>query len=208
MVPPTLDYLFTRLAIHDLQINQGDVGGTRLAPILTALKQQAFPIPSNKRYTLIMLTDGGDTQLEALPNEAHNQEEQAILQALPKPEQFHLKLLTIGMGSLQAQAIPQVSFNGKPVSSKLEPDILQLLAKQEKGTYYMASEWNAWDLAQELMKQINANASAPALGIAKERQVQTAKQEEMLVDRYYQIPLGLALLFYCLNLLLPDVRRL
>jgi len=208
VVPPTLDYLFTRLAIKDLHIDQGDVGGTRFAPVLTALKKQAFPEPSSKHYTVIVLTDGGDTQLEALNGEAREKEKQAILNAIPNPEQLHLRLLTIGLGSTKPQPIPHVTYNGKPVLSKLEPEILQQLAAQERGKYYMAEEWTSWDLAQQILTQIKRDDWGNTPGTQGEREVSAVKKEDVIVDLYYQIPLGLAILFYLLNLLLPDVRHI
>ncbi len=66
VVPPTLDYLFTRLSIEELHINQGNVGGTRLAPVLNALKEQASSKIVSKYQTVILLTDGGDTKLGML----------------------------------------------------------------------------------------------------------------------------------------------
>lgn len=208
VVPPTLDYIFMRLMINDLNIDQGGIGGTRFAPILAALKQQAFPEPSLKRYTIFMLTDGGDTQLETLTGAVQEQEKEAILNALPDPEQFHIKLFTIGLGSIKAQPIPNVIFDGKPVFSKLESDILQSLAEHEKGKYYMAAKWNSWELAQELVAQMNENNLSKLGEMHTERKVAAVNKEDIIVDLYYQIPLGLVLLFYFLNLLLPDVRRL
>lgn len=208
VVPPTLDYIFTRLAIKDLHIDQGDVGGTRFAPVLAALKEQAFPKPSPKRYTVIMLTDGGDTQLESLSGEARIQATQTILNAIPNPEELHLHLFTIGLGSLQSQPIPHVSFEGKPVFSKLEPEILQQIAAQERGKYDMAARKSSWNLAQELIAQIGHQEMMEVQHMQTERQVLAAQKEDLIVDWYYQIPLGLALLFYLLNLLLPDVRRI
>ena len=208
VVPATLDYIFTRLMINDLHIDQGDVGGTCFASVLTALKQQAFPEPALKRYTIFMLTDGGDTQLEALTGSAKEQEKEAILNALPDPQQFHIKLFTIGLGSLTAQPIPNVTSDGKPVLSKLEPDILQSLAEHERGKYYMAEKWTSWNLAQEIVAQMNENDFSDLKGAHAERKVAAINKEDVIVDLYYQIPLGLVLLFYFLNLLLPDVRRL
>lgn len=208
VVPSTVDYLFTRLSIKELHINEGDVGGTRLAPVLAALQQQAFPEPSPKRYTVIMLTDGGDTQLEALKGTAQEQERQAILNAIPNPQQLHVRLFTIGLGSLTPQPIPNVTFEGKPVLSKLEPDILKQLAAQERGLYYMAQEWTSWDLAQEFIAQMGEEELIEQQKFQQERQVAVIKKDDILVDLYYQIPLGLALLFYLLNFLLPDVRRI
>jgi Ca-activated chloride channel homolog len=208
VVPPTVDYLFIRLSIKELHIDEGDVGGTNFAPVLISLQQQAFPTPSPKRYSIIMLTDGGDNQLEALKGEAQEKARQAILSAIPNPQQLHLRLFTVGLGSLKPQPIPNVTFEGKPVLSKLEPDILQQLAKQERGKTYMANDWTSWDLAHELIAQIGEDELVEEQGPQKERQVAAVNQEDTLVDLYYQIPLGLALLFYFLNFLLPDVRRL
>jgi Ca-activated chloride channel family protein len=205
VVPATLDYLFVRLALKELHIDEGDVGGTRFAPVLTALRQQAFPEPSLKRYTVILFSDGGDTQLATLKGEARNQEKQAILTAIPHPDQLHLRLFTIGLGALQPQVIPHVTFEGKPVSSQLEPAILEELAAKERGVYYMAQKWTSWNLAQELITQMGQDP--PIEHGELERRVAPIKQEDVLVDLYYQIPLSLALLFYFFNLLLPDVRR-
>lgn len=207
VVPATLDYIFMRLSIKELHIDQGDVGGTRFAPVLSALKEQAFPEPSSKRYTIILLTDGGDTKLEALTEETREEEKQAILNAIPYPQQFHLRLLTVGIGSLQSQPIPHVKFDGKPVLSKLEPEILQELAARERGYYYMAGEWTSWNLAQEILTRMREDDEMDSQRLQAERKVTAAKKEDIIVDLYYQIPLGLALLFYFLNLLLPDVRR-
>lgn len=205
VVPPTLDYIFARLSIHDLQIDQGDVGGTRFEPILKDLQRQAFPVPSEKRISIVMLSDGGDTQLESLKEDALKKEEEAILNAISDPEQFHLKLFTIGMGSLKGQPIPDVTLEGKPVLSKLEPTILKLLAKQERGKFYMAEQWNISDLTDELLAQMKNNSP---ISLGNEKNVNVLNHENWITDLYYQIPLGLAILFYFLNLLLPDVRRL
>lgn len=208
VVPPTLDYIFTRLMMNDLHINQGDVGGTDFTSILTSLKEQVFSKPSLQHYTIFMLTDGGDTQLEFLKGASRNQAKEAILNALPNPEQFHIQIFTIGIGALQAQPIPNVSFQGKPVNSKLEPHILQSLAEQGRGSYYMAEKWTSWNLARELVSQMNKSHFSHLKIAQAERKIATVKKEDMIVDLYYQIPLGLMLLFYFLNLLLPDVRRL
>lgn len=208
LVPPTVDYLFVRLSIKELHLDEGDVGGTLFAPVLTALKQQAFPEPSPKRYTLIMLTDGGDTQLESLQGEALEKEKQSILTAISNPQQLHLRLFTIGLGSSQPQTIPHVSSNGQPVLSQQEPEILKQLAAAERGKYYNAQEETSWDLSQDIIAQMGNDPLTTQQDYQGERQVAKVKREDIIVDLYYQIPLGLALVFYLMNLLLPDVRRL
>lgn len=208
VVPPTLDYLFIRLSMKELHIDEGDVGGTRFAPILKSLQEQAFPDPSPKQYTVFMLTDGGDTQLETLKGEARELAKQAILNAIKDPQKFHLRLFTIGIGSLKPTAIPHVDEGGKPVLSKLEPEILEELAERDRGKYVMAGEWTSWDLAQELKREMGEDPLIYPQGSSSDRQFSTADQKKIVVDWYFQIPLGLALLFYAINLLLPDVRRI
>lgn len=204
VVPATLDYIFTRLSIKDLHIDQGDA---RFAPVLAALKEQAFPEPSSKHYTVIMLTDGGDSRLEQFTGAEQIKEREAILNAIDNPQQLHVHFLTVGLGSLKPEPIPQVTFNGQPVLSQLEPEILKELASRERGQYYMAIKTTSWNLAQKIALQIEKNEQEIVQGISK-REVATAQKEEMVVDLYYQIPLGLALLFYFLNILLPDVPHL
>ncbi len=208
LVPPTVDYLFVRLSIKDLHINQTDVGGTLFTPVLSALKQQAFPKPSPKHYSIIFLTDGGDNELEELKGEARKKAEEAILNAIPDPLQLHLRLFAIGLGSLKPHPIPQVVFEGKPVLSKLESAILERLAAKERGVYYNAEEWTSWDLSRELATQITNDPLIGPQETSSERQIAPIKAEDIIVDLYYQIPLGIALLFYLLNYLLPDVRKI
>lgn len=204
LVPPTLDYLFVRLSMKELHIDEGDVGGTRFAPILADLQKEAFPNPSPKRYSVIMLSDGGDTQLESLTGEAQKGEQQKILNALSRPEGLHLKLFTIGIGSSQPTPIPHVSESGKPVLSKLEPAILQKLALKNRGKYFNASEWTSWDLAVEIKREMGEDPLITSQEFADRGLIQ---QDSLLVDWYFQIPLALALLFYLFNLSIPDVRK-
>jgi Ca-activated chloride channel family protein len=168
IVPPTLDYLFTRLAIKNLHIDEGGVGGTRFGPVLTELKKEAFP----------------------------------------DPKQTHLHLLTVGIGSLEAEPIPNVTFKDKPVLSKLEPEILKELASRERGQYLMANSGNSWDLAQKILSEIKNNRLSDSAEMQSERKVAAIQQQDFIFDLYYQIPIGIALFFYLLNLLLPDVYRL
>lgn len=206
VVPPTLDYLFLRLAIKDLAINTGDIGGTRLAPVLTTLREQMFATSSAKYYTVLLFSDGGDTALEQLQGEAKEREREAILNALPNANRAHFRLFSIGLGTLKAQPIPHVTFEGRTVSSALEPDILKQLAQKAEGTYYQAQDWNSWDLAQELMRQVN-NASLSSIeNWEEERKIAPVKPDEVLTDLYYQIPLGIALIFYLINLWLSDAK--
>lgn len=205
VVPPTLDYVFARMAIYDLQIDQGDVGGTRFTPTLSALKEGALFKPKGKQYTLLLFSDGGDTQLE-IPSERENEKER-ILSELSSIERLKLRIFTIGVGGEKGEPIPDVSFNGKPVISKVDPEILQLLAREKGGEYYSTEKLSSIDLSKELMEQINKRFGGEVNDPSKITAMSINKEEEVITDLYFQVPLGIAMLFYFFNLLLPDVRR-
>ncbi|WP_079979284.1 vWA domain-containing protein [Candidatus Protochlamydia sp. R18] len=209
MVPSTNDYLFTRMMIKGLSINEGDVEGTNFETALTLLKKKLFELPKEKLLTLILFSDGGDEQFEKLEDPYKQKAIQNILSILPDSIKDHLYFLTVGMGSSQPQLIPHVLFEGKPVYSKLEPFLLEQLATHYQGKYYLAESWTNKNLTEELNKQLLNESvrkqTEPAQSL--ERKVRLAKQDELLSDLYYQIPLGISIFLLLLYLILPDARR-
>ncbi|MCE2982771.1 MAG: VWA domain-containing protein [Parachlamydia sp.] len=206
LVPPTYDYLFTRLIIKSLSINHGDVGGTHFQKILTDLKEKLFVQPQQKTTTLVLLSDGGDQVIEKTEGAARQEAMNNILASLPSPETFHFRLLTIGVGKEMASMIPHVKHEGEPVYSKLEPAILEALASRFNGTYYPAADWRTYELAHALADEIGAVATEPTQSL--QRTVFQPKSQEILYDLYYQIPLGISLLIFLAYLLLPEARKL
>lgn len=204
LVPPTLDYIFTRISIRDLHIDEGDSGGVQFASVLSSLKERAFPYPSSKQYVVLLMTDGGDTNLEKLTGEENKQERIRILQAISDSKELHLRLLTIGFGSLNAQTIPRVTYQGQSVTSKLEPVLLEMLAEKGRGKYFQADKWNAWPLSKALIEEINLDSGKNNKLEGSARKFVEANGSDLIVDLYYQIPLGLALFFYMIYFLLPD----
>jgi Ca-activated chloride channel family protein len=208
LAPPTVDYLFLRLMIRELHLDEGDVGGTSFAAALESLSEGAFQKPSLKHYSVIFLSDGGDNQLDLLQGREREEEVKRIINAIPDPAQFNIRFYTVGIGSSKRQQIPHVTNEeGKPVESALEPEILEQLAKRNRGKYYQADQWSSWSLSREIASQIGQDPLISAQDGRPARQVTSIKQEDLIFDLYYQIPLGMALLFFFLNLLLPDVRR-
>ncbi|WP_068471372.1 VWA domain-containing protein [Candidatus Protochlamydia phocaeensis] len=211
LVPPTNDYIFTRLMIKSLTFDAGDVGGTSYQKILSDLKDKLFPVPTSKLYTLIILSDGGDNKIEELKGEEREKAMQAVLNALPNPNEFHFRLFTVGIGSLKPGLIPHVTtLEGKPVYSQLDPTLLKQLAQRYQGQYYQAQEWTSWNLSHELFRQIQESMLEQQMEPARslERKVSIAKKDEVLSDLYFQVPLGLAILLLTASLILPNVRRL
>jgi Ca-activated chloride channel family protein len=211
LVPPTLDYLFTRLVIKQLHINEVDVGGTNIGSALESARKDLPSTQWNKLYTFILMSDGGDHTIEGEEGAKRQKAIEDIVQKLESFNSLNYRLFSIGMGSLEGQTIPNVTDQGKPVHSKLESDLLQQLAQQGRGTYYEANQWNAWRLATDLVNQMGKDApyeEQAQSSLGGQRKVRPAQEEDRTYDLYFQIPLGLSILFLLLTLILPDARRI
>jgi Ca-activated chloride channel family protein len=206
IVPATMDYLFVRLMIKGLHFDEGDVGGTLYQPVLTELFKKALP-NTNKIYSLIILSDGGDTSIEALQGDAQKNALTQILNTLPGAKDLNLRVFTIGIGSATPQPIPRVTKDGKAVQSALEPKLLKLLAKKGQGEYFQASEETPWNLAQQIVEQITQDPPFIQNQAVSIRKVVVPKPDDLIYDLYFQIPLGIAILLLLGILILPDTGR-
>jgi Ca-activated chloride channel family protein len=212
LVPSTLDYLFARLALRQLKINEGDVEGTNFEKVLTSLKIKVLTAPDSRLYTVILLSDGGDNQIETLQGQTREQAILNIVQIISNLQGLNLRLFTIGVGSKEGGIIPHVTFKGGPVTSKLEDDLLKALANQGRGAYYEARSLPVWNLTQGILNKMGQDpiyeeeAGQGLASTSLARKVIPAKKEEMVYDLYYQIPLGLAILCLLIYFALPDIR--
>jgi Ca-activated chloride channel family protein len=210
LVPPTLDYLFTRLQLKELHINEGESEGTNFSRVLSQLKMKLPSPPVSGLYTVILLSDGGDNEIESLQEKARETAIEKISELIPNPKERNLRLFTIGMGSKTDSLIPHVTFKGKPVKSKLEEDILKSLAYQERGAYYEASSIPVWNLVQDILNRMKQDPLYEENGKDSfshlERKFIPINQEDVSYDLYYQIPLALSLISLLFYLILPDTR--
>lgn len=208
VVPSTLDYLFTRMMIDDLHINEGDVGGTLFAPVLEALKSKALTGKLAHAHGLIILSDGGDNEVYK-QNPPSEEALQKILNVFSDLEANQLKIFTVGLGKPNPSIIPKVTdAQGKPVESQLQSELLDRLAKEGQGEFYAAYQWNDWDLSTKLIQNINAAIDQNKQeAVNPERKIMPVKEEDKIADLYYQIPLGMAIVLLLAGMLIPDVKR-
>lgn len=201
IVPQTLDYLFTRLMIHELAINEGTVGGTHFQPVLEELKSKMMAESLAYSRTIFLFSDGEDNQVYA--NDQIDQSAlNAILNAFTDKQTENLHLLTIGVGGLEESKIPHVKDKeGKSVTSRLHPELLKKLASKFGGTYFESSKQDSWTLSQQLLNAVQKNASVKS----NNRQVVPALQEEKISDLYFQIPLFLAILLLFGGLIVREI---
>lgn len=200
--PPTLDYLFLILALRDLSINEGGTAGTDVATALQHLHKISWGVPSNKEYTLVILSDGEDTVLEGLQGNERSQAREKIMDPLKNALDSHLRVFTIGIGSAAGAPVPGLTFEGKPVVTHLHEELLKDISLIGRGKYYSAATASTLEILQALLDEFNAD-----LLEAQKRQqplLSTQTEETTRYDLYYQIPLGLALLLlasllFCFN---------
>lgn len=204
LVPPTYDYLFTRLVIKNLQINEGEIGGTNLKTILSDLKEKIFSQSLAKLYTFIIISDGGDNELEKLQGVARQQRINEIANIFSNAHEIQLRIFTVGTGSTLGGIVPNVTLNGQTVTSKLDADVLKQLALIGRGEYFGANDYDAWNLARQIGDKIDQDS--PFDKSSDTRVVIPPSPEEISSDRYYQLPLGLALLLLLIVFVLPDTQ--
>lgn len=204
LVPLTSDYLFARLLLRDLQINQGGGDGTNILKTLQEMRRRYFEKPSERLKTVILLSDGGDNHLELSAINAHDQEVHKILQPIVAAKSQHLRVFTIGLGSRQGALIPNLSYQGKSVSSALDQELMEKLAKEGEGLYIFANQFSAPEIAQQVIKQFKKSP----VGVTEETITRTLSSEskvDFIRDWYYQTPLGIAIILLAFILFWPDV---
>jgi len=138
-VPPTIDYLYTRLALKNIHT---EPDGTDISKIVPEIMKEE----GKKKRTFIILTDGESTEGRI-------------------PEKLNLKnVIVIGMGSKAGGVVPEVQFQNGAVTSKRDDKALENLG----GDYYIAEESSLYVLAKRIMNKITLNTPFVVVGSESE----------------------------------------
>lgn len=200
--PLTTDYLFVRQMLRQAQINEGGVPGTDLLQALTVMRTNYLAKDPDVLKTLILLTDGGDTLYETLIGTEKEKRKQAIVDLVKDGDKFQYRVFTIGVGSKQGQPIPKIAFEGKPVISAVQEDLLKQISQDGRGRYYFANDIGMLDLARDLISQMGQDPQyVDGKGF---QQDQSAASENLIHKLYFQLPLGIAILLLAGTLFLPN----
>lgn len=205
LVPSTMDYLYLRLILRDLAINEGETTGTSLANALTDMRKIYNARPPELLKTVILISDGGDTHLEELSGSAKENEIARIAGLGGNTERENLRVFTIGMGSKTPTAIPNILFHGKPVLSSIDEQVLQQISQQGRGHYYFANNYASPELATELISEINRNDPFTQEVIERGANLE---QGDFIYDLYFQIYLGFSILLLAFVLCFPDTKKI
>ncbi len=202
MSPLTMDYLFVRLMLKQIQINEGGIPGTDIAGALAKVRDENFKVPSNHLKTVILLSDGGDTAIEALQGADRDKAVEAVMNLFNNSEALHLRVYTIGIGSRTGSQVPGVAFEGKPVTSALDAYLLQRLCQRGRGEYIEANTASVVDIANQIMSSMSQDN--PFVEETASKRPLTLETQYKVYTYYFAIPLGFSLAFLLLGLFLPQ----
>lgn len=166
----TLDYTYFKQVLKSVTINDNDYAGTKFYPALEEIINRQFDYSDNKSKELIIITDGGDTDLEGAKGEARKALEGQLLELVKKGyEENKIRVHTVGIGSLKGAVVPGVKdSSGSIVRSALDSDFLKLLSKEANGVYIGAEDGDP-DMKEYYLKHIGVSDSQ-------------AKEKELTVD--------------------------
>ncbi len=189
--PLTLDYNGFLLSLDDVNVNSIPVGGTSISSaVYTAIK--SFEGGEQEEKVLVVITDGEDL-------------EGGVERAIEKARAENVKIFCVGIGSAEGELVPIIGSNGKRaflkddegnvVRTRLEEGVLQKMALETGGMYVRATgaEFGLSLIYDERLAKM-------------EKQDFKSRMEKKYNERF-QIPLGIAILFIFLELLLRDRKR-
>lgn len=203
--PLTMDYVFVRLMLRNIRINEGDIAGTDLIEAVADMRDAYFSEVTPVLKTLIILTDGEDTDIESHQGEKKELETHALLSYLNRSAENRLRVYTVGIGTAKGQEVPGVEYQGKPVTSSLDEKLLKMISAAGRGTYYFANDWTAMSLAQDLTKKIEEEET-PLEEYKIKLRAGSHGEEDLVYDLYFQVPLAIAMIFVAFVVFFPETR--
>lgn len=211
VVPLTIDYLYLRLMLRKVAINEGDVAGTNFMEALDYMRLEHLEKRRNVAKTLVILTDGGDTKLGDLEGEARLKEQETILGRLEGVEEALTRVFAIGLGTQNGALIPSLSYQGQPVTSDLDEAFLRTLSDKGRGQYYFANDYSSLSIADSIWSSIKIETQEDRVAIKEKlSQVQREKsgaEPEDLGAHLFQIPLALAIFCLLLDLGMRETAK-
>jgi len=188
--PLTIDDTAFRQSVESLNVNTLPEGGTALAEAIETA-QTAFKEGDNHKV-LVLMTDGED-------------HDSGALEAAQKAAQSGMKIFTIGIGTPEGELLRIKDAQGRPdyirdeqgnvVKSHLNERLLQEIAGTSPGCFYLPLR------GAKTIEMLFEKGLAPLP--KSEHQEKLIKQH---LDRFHW-PLGLAIAFFVMEMLLPERRR-
>ncbi len=178
-VPATTDLLSLHFALSFLAINDTKKTGTDIAALMQTMKQRYIDSPMQKKPLFVFFSDGEDTV----------NTEKDILDNVAPFYKASMPWFTIGIGTQEGATVPNVLYEGKPVISHENPQLLAEIANTSGGNSYFAQHLNSFQVIGDLLARAGMNKA-----------VQPPPAATSLAD----YPLAACLFFLIIALLLPE----
>ena len=181
--PLTNDYSFVRMVLNNITTESTTLGGTRLGDAIRDATKKVFDDQVNQYRDIILITDGGDHDSVPVP-------------AAEAAGADGIRIIAIGLGDeKEGSLIPitgpdgrqnYLEYNGEPVRSRLDGDMLRKVALATPGGRYVPVVTGTFDL-DEIYDWL----------IASERKRELESAQMMQYDELFQLflAMGIALIF-------------
>ncbi len=164
IVPGTLDYLYFRILLDAVGVNETAQAGTNLLAMVDAIKAKYVDSPYRKSVLVVLLTDGEDTGFLAMDDSAKKQAEIALLDLVSATVSDELRWEVVGLGSRAGAEVPGVMYESRPVISQMRQDLLQSMAQAARGHFYGEIDVPVTEICDDLLADIAGSNQAYAAG--------------------------------------------
>jgi Ca-activated chloride channel family protein len=202
-----------------VRINDNDYAGTKFSPALKEIIDRQFDFSENKYKDLIIITDGGDTDLEGLKGEDKKAFANSIYDIAEQGfDEKRIRIHTVGLGTRAGSIVLGVKdSNGNPVRSSLNEEFLKNISQKAKGIYVSVEDSHV-DMKEIFRKNI---AIQGPYDLEKEREIeldedklkelvqkQKEKEEKKVVyEEFYIYPLILAVILLVVEFFISEKKR-
>ncbi|CDR34615.1 vWA domain-containing protein [Criblamydia sequanensis] len=195
-IASTIDYFYFRLHLREVGKKEFERGGTSLIKTMSQLVKEMSQKNRTLPATILLFSDGEETEASANPS-IWKTLAQSSKNALP------FRVFAVGMGTESGGVVPDVEYQGKKVTSKLEPKVLEEIARAFKGRYFASENYSSAALAAALIKEIRSKESFKV-----KKEAVDNKPLPVVYDLYFQYPLSLSIFFLILYLFTPPIPKL
>jgi hypothetical protein len=189
-VPATLDYLYFRIVLADIGINEPGSAGTDFYTLFMKMKEKYVHSTTKKNVRFLLFTDGEDTTIEDLSGDEKKAEKKELQEFFLTFKKGGMFWDVVGMGRAQGGEIPGLEYEGKAVRSKCDTEFLEWLSQVGHGHLYLDQNLSSERIVDGILANITRFEKE---GDGKREKEVTSVQNKML---------GCALFFFVLALLL------
>jgi Ca-activated chloride channel family protein len=194
VIPPTEDYLYFRLLAESIDVNEFTNAGTSLSAVLGMLEKIEMKDPFKKSRMIVLLTDGEDTSLLDLTSKEKQKTIQTLLSKVSPALQWDI----VALGTESGGLVPAMQYEGMPVTSYMQKELLESLARQGSGKFYDEHALLHLSLVGNILADIAAHGKAlQAIPAGQEAQGQQAEKVNF-------VPVFAAFALILIALLLPQ----